>query len=246
MHREHVWAERDDGNRAQVVGRDTLVPGGGLVDRERGGRGEDSVAVGRRAAHRLCREIAAGSAAIFHHYRVSKPLAELLSDQPGDDVGNAAGGESNLERDGLRRKGLRRNRLREADGARHEQQAAHGAESRQRLWYHPCLPPGSVRLHDRLKPRPGFGALPPHQIKVVGVFPLDDEVIKTRPRFAAAVPVRDMISLTDHTEDVEMFEAREVGGKGDIRQGVRRRRAIGAQRGLLPSRRGGESCVGLQ
>ena len=28
----------------------------------------------------LCREIAAGSAAIFHHYRVSKPLAELLSD----------------------------------------------------------------------------------------------------------------------------------------------------------------------
>src|ERR1700751_4935338 len=85
----------------------------------------------------------------------------------------------------------------------------------------PVFPrPGSVRLHDRLKPRPGLGALPPHQIKVLGVLPLDDGVIKTRPRFATAVPVRDMISLTDHTEDVEMFEAREVGGKGDIRQGV--------------------------
>jgi hypothetical protein len=87
-------------------------------------------------------EIAAGATAILHHHRVGEPLAEPLSDQPGDDVGDAAGGESNLERDGLRRKALRRKRLRETGCARDEQQAGHGPESRQRLWYHLyVLPP---------------------------------------------------------------------------------------------------------
>ena len=100
------------------------------------------MAVGRSEAHRLCREIAAGSAAVFHHHRVPEPPAETLPDQAGDDVGNAAGRESDLERDGLRRKGLRRNRLREADGACHEEEAEHGPESGQRMWYHPyVLPP---------------------------------------------------------------------------------------------------------
>ena len=100
------------------------------------------MAIGRRAAHRLCREIAAGSAAILHHHRMGEPFAEPLSDQPGDDVGDAAGGESNLEGDGLRRKALRRKRLREAGCARDEQQAGHGPEGRQRVRYHPdVLPP---------------------------------------------------------------------------------------------------------
>src|SRR5262245_58224529 len=66
------------------------------------------MAVRRGTAHRLCREIAACAAAIFHHHGISETLAELLPDKAGDHVGYAAGGECNLERDGLRRIGLGR------------------------------------------------------------------------------------------------------------------------------------------
>ena len=99
--------------RRSSVG-EALVLGGGLVDRERGGGGEDGVAVGGRAAHRLGREIAAGAAAIFHHDRMPEALAELLPHHAGDDVGNAAGREGDHEGDVLRRIGLRGSGRREA------------------------------------------------------------------------------------------------------------------------------------
>src|ERR687888_271097 len=46
MNGENVRAERHDGDGAQIVGRKPLVPGGGLVDRERGRRGKNGMAVG--------------------------------------------------------------------------------------------------------------------------------------------------------------------------------------------------------
>jgi hypothetical protein len=62
----------------------------GLVDRKRGGGGKNGVAVRRRAADGSCGEVAAGAAAIFHHHRLPEALAELLSNQAGDDVGDHA------------------------------------------------------------------------------------------------------------------------------------------------------------
>src|SRR5262249_9926705 len=103
----------------------------GLIDRKGGGGGEDGVAVGRRAAHRFRREIAAGATAIFHHHRMPEALAELLPNQAGDDVGDAAGGEGDLQRDVLRRIGLRPSRLRDAGGGGHDEDQKLGAE-----WQH--------------------------------------------------------------------------------------------------------------
>ena len=93
----------------------------GLVDRKRGGRNKNGVAVGRRAAHGSCSEVAAGSTAIFNHHRMPNALAELLPNQAGDDVGDTAGREGDLERDGLRRIALRRRRpFAMSDYGRHE------------------------------------------------------------------------------------------------------------------------------
>ena len=113
MDRENVGTERHDRDRAQIVDREALVLRGGLVDRQPGGRREDGVAVGRRADDRLRREIAAGTAAIFHHHCLSQALRQLLPHETRDDIGNAARREGDLERNVLSRIGLRRGRARQ-------------------------------------------------------------------------------------------------------------------------------------
>ena len=70
MDREHVGAECHDRNRAQVAGGEALVPPGGLVDRKRRRGGQDGVTIGCRGAHGLGRDIAAGTAAVFHDHGV--------------------------------------------------------------------------------------------------------------------------------------------------------------------------------
>ncbi len=94
------------------------------------------MAVGHRAADGFGREIAAGAAAIFHHHRLPEALAELLSNQAGDDVGNAAGREGDLERDGLRRIALRRSRPCDSADGRREQDAKRGAERGHTVSFH--------------------------------------------------------------------------------------------------------------
>src|SRR5262249_36963505 len=84
MHGENVGTEGHDRDGAQIVDREALVFGGGLVDRQGGGRGEDGVTVGRRAAHRFRGEVATGATAIFHHHRLAETLAQLLPHQTGD------------------------------------------------------------------------------------------------------------------------------------------------------------------
>ena len=120
MHGENVRTEGHDRDRAQIVDREALVFGGGLVDGKGGGGGEDGVTVGSRAAHRFRGEIAAGATAVFHHHRLAETLAQLLPHQTGDDVGDAAGREGDLQRDVLRRIGLRPSRVRKAGCDRHD------------------------------------------------------------------------------------------------------------------------------
>jgi hypothetical protein len=120
MHGKNVRTEGHDRDRAQIVDREALVFGGGLVDGKGGGGGEDGVTVGRRATHRFRGEIAAGATAVFYHHRLAETLAQLLSHQTGDDVGDAAGREGDLQRDGLRRIGLRPSRVRKAACDRHD------------------------------------------------------------------------------------------------------------------------------
>jgi hypothetical protein len=94
------------------------------------------MAVGHRAADGFGREIAAGAAAIFHHHRLPEALAELLSNQAGDDVGNAAGRKGNLECDGLRWIALRRRRPCDGGEGRRKQDAKRGAESGHTVSFH--------------------------------------------------------------------------------------------------------------
>src|SRR5207249_960249 len=46
-------------------------------------------------------DIAAGTAAIFDHHGMPEPLSELEPHKTGDHVGDASGGERDLERDVL-------------------------------------------------------------------------------------------------------------------------------------------------
>jgi len=139
MHGENVGTEGHDGDGAQIVDREALVFGRALIDRKGGGGGEEGVAVGRRAADRFRREIAAGATAVFHHHRMSEALAELLPNQAGDDVGNAAGREGNLQRDVLRRIGLRPSRLRDGGGGGHDEDQKLGAEWQHAASFHSSI-----------------------------------------------------------------------------------------------------------
>src|SRR5262249_48478607 len=104
-----------------------------------------------RAAHRFRGEIAAGAAAIFHHHRMPEALAELLPDQAGDDVGNAAGWEGDLQRNVLRRIGLRPNRRRKAGGGDHDNYAKLGAEWQHAASFHSSM--FTVRASASTRPR---------------------------------------------------------------------------------------------
>ena len=112
MHRQHVGAHRHDRDRAQILGGVALVARGGVVDGERRGGREDRIAVGRSARHRAGRQIAAGAAAVLHHYGLPEPLGEFLPDQPRHHVGNSTCREGDQEGDVLRGIGLRPSALR--------------------------------------------------------------------------------------------------------------------------------------
>jgi hypothetical protein len=59
----------------------------------RRGNLQQCVAVGRRARHRLQREIAAAARSVVDDDRLAQPLREPLTDQPRNDVGRAAGAD---------------------------------------------------------------------------------------------------------------------------------------------------------
>src|SRR5262245_1244004 len=136
MDGENDRAERDDGDGAQIIDRESLVSGNGLADRKAGGGGEYGVTVGRRVTYRLCCETPTGATAILHHHGTSEALAQFLPDRAGDDVRDAASCEADPESDVFRRIGLRQSSLREAGyDRRHEYaklgtKSAHAASSR--------------------------------------------------------------------------------------------------------------------
>src|SRR5260221_11784402 len=99
--------------------------------------------VGRRAAHRLCSEIATGSATIFHHHSVSEALAELLTRKARDNIGDAAGGECNLKCDGLGRISLPRRRLCTNSDDLPRQDPEHGTVSSHPVPLHPAFAPAA-------------------------------------------------------------------------------------------------------
>jgi len=44
--------------------------------------------------------------------------------------------------------------------------------------------------------------------------------MKARARLATSVPVGNAMSLSNHADNVQVFQPREIGGEGDIRQTV--------------------------
>src|SRR5207247_10585231 len=98
------------------------------------------MAVRRGTTHRLGREVAACTTAIFYHYGVSEALAEFLPDKAGDNVGDAAGGECDLQRDRLRRVGLRPWRLCATNKGSRQQHAKHRAISGHAVPFRPKAP----------------------------------------------------------------------------------------------------------
>ncbi len=74
---------------AQEVERQLLVEGG--VDRVGGGGQQDGVAVGRRADHRLRRDVVGGAGLVLDHHRLAEALRQEVGHDPRQDVGGAAG-----------------------------------------------------------------------------------------------------------------------------------------------------------
>src|SRR5437660_8812201 len=78
----------------------------------------------------------------------------------------------------------------------------------------------STRTADRLNLWPSLGATAPHEFKIFGILPLDHGFMKARARLATSVPVGNAMSLSNHADNVQVFQPREIGGEGDIRQTV--------------------------
>src|SRR5258708_16793148 len=94
MDSEHDRGDRDDRDGTQIVDRESLVAGYGLVDGKASGGRQYRVAVGCCGAHRLRREVSARAPAILDHHLLPDTLAELLRDEAGGDIGGAAAGGS--------------------------------------------------------------------------------------------------------------------------------------------------------
>ena len=103
----HVARERD---RRKILDRVVFQVGvDERIDRERAiGSDQQSVAVGGRLGHELGADAAPRAAAIFDDHGLPQRLADLLADQPSDDVRIAAGGEGNDQADGAIRVGRKR------------------------------------------------------------------------------------------------------------------------------------------
>jgi hypothetical protein len=103
IHLEHHRGGGEHGNRRkarQCVGR--LAAGHPRADEEGSGRAQhERVAVGRRIGDLLAADGAAGSAAIFHHHRLAKPLGQSLGKQATGDVGISAGSKRHDKADRL-------------------------------------------------------------------------------------------------------------------------------------------------
>ena len=121
MNGDHVGADGDEGDRAEVVLLEAAVLRRRHVGgKARGGR-EQRVAVRRRADHGLGRDVAAGAAAVLDDEALLETAFELGRNQPRDHVGEAAGREGDDDGDVLRRDRFARARaardLRGCDGA---------------------------------------------------------------------------------------------------------------------------------
>src|SRR5262249_55962921 len=104
-------------------------------------------------------EVAAGAAAIFHHHRLAETLAQLLPHQTGDDVGDATGGEGDLQRDVLRRIGLRPSRVRKAGGYDRPENVKLGADRQQAV----------SSFHSSIIPVSDIGVPPPSSMRAAPV-----------------------------------------------------------------------------
>ena len=133
MDGDHVGADGDEGDRAQVALLEAPVLRGGHVGGKARGRRQQRVAVRRGAGHRLGRDVAAGAAAVLDHEAVLEAVFELGRNQPRDHVGEPAGREGDDHGDVLRRIGLRERGLRQTRQPRSRQQSARGIST----WYSP-------------------------------------------------------------------------------------------------------------
>ena len=108
MHLHHVRHADDAGDRRHVADEveiELLVER--RVDGVRGRDEQQRVAVGRRAHHRLGRDVAAGARPALDHERLPEPLGQPLADEPGEDVGRAAGRKADDDAHRPGRPGLR-------------------------------------------------------------------------------------------------------------------------------------------
>ncbi len=103
MHRENVRAVGDDRDGAQILGGVALVAGGAVVDRERGGRGEQGIAIGCAARDHPGAEVSACARTVFDDHGLAQPLAQLGRREARNRIGDTAGGERDDEGDLPRR-----------------------------------------------------------------------------------------------------------------------------------------------
>ena len=107
MHREHVGADGDEGDRPQIALLEAAVLRGGEVGGEARGRRQQRVAVGRGACDRLGGELPPAPPRFSTTKLCFSRPSSLLDDQPADDVGEPAGRERDDDGDVLRRIALR-------------------------------------------------------------------------------------------------------------------------------------------
>jgi hypothetical protein len=104
---QHMLAQAHQRHRAQVArGVVGQVLHQRLVDAEAVGHGDEAVAVGRRLGHRVDTDHGAGAGLVVHQHRLAQRSAQFGGDEPGDDVGGAAGRKGHDDADGLGRPGL--------------------------------------------------------------------------------------------------------------------------------------------
>lgn len=73
----------------------------GLVHRHRAARHQQGVTIGGAARNLLGADIAARAGFVLHHQRLTEPLAQLVGQRTGKDIGGLAGWERHDQLDGL-------------------------------------------------------------------------------------------------------------------------------------------------
>src|SRR5205823_12593220 len=69
----------------------------------------------------------------------------------------------------------------------------------------------STRTADRLNLWPSLGATAPHEFKAFGILPLDHGFMKAPARLATSAPVGNAMSLSNHADNVQVFQPPELG-----------------------------------